>query len=158
MLQQLAKIVGPRYNQSVNTQEMIARVMRRVRPDGNCWIWTGATWGGKNHNAYGHIRYLGKQWTVHRFMYEATHGPISEGLEVDHICRRKLCVNPVHLEAVTGKENIRRAWENLSHCPNGHPYTPENLLHKCRICHSTQQKARRTRLRNQMSGLQPPST
>jgi hypothetical protein len=49
---------------------------------------------------------------AHRWIYIWWMGPIAEGLEVDHLCEHKLCVLPLHLEAVTPKENIRRYWAN----------------------------------------------
>jgi hypothetical protein len=48
---------------------------------------------------------------AHRFVYEWLVGPISEGLELDHLCSNTLCINPDHLEPVTGEENRRREWE-----------------------------------------------
>lgn len=45
---------------------------------------------------------------AHRVVYERTHGPIPDGLTVDHICRNKGCTTPSHLEAVTAAENTRR--------------------------------------------------
>lgn len=83
-----------------------------------CWIWAG----GINPNGYGFFNILdeGKRTTrpAHRFMYGVVHGEIPEGLEIDHLCRVRACVNVGHLEAVTHAENVRRA--NLVtalHCP-----------------------------------------
>jgi hypothetical protein len=70
-----------------------------VDPEG-CWIWRGyvinsgyGTWG----------RHL-----AHRRMYEERRGEIPAGLVIDHLCRKKLCVNPDHLEAVPQRINVRR--------------------------------------------------
>lgn len=59
----------------------------------DCWEWTG-----KAASGYG----------AHRRVYEWLRGPVPEGLELDHLCRNKLCVRPDHLEPVTRAENMRR--------------------------------------------------
>lgn len=109
---------------------------------GDCWIWTGETVKG----GYGRITVRGVRWLAHRLAYVTWHGPIPDGYEVDHLCRTPPCVNPDHLEAVTGIENIRRSTAPSAHalrtneCVNGHEYTPENTYRQtdgrryCRQC------------------------
>jgi len=61
---------------------------------------------------YGYARFNiapGQSVHAHRFAYEELVGPIPEGLDLDHLCRNKTCVNPAHLEPVTRAENVRRA-------------------------------------------------
>jgi hypothetical protein len=61
------------------------------------------------------------------------HGSLpSDGLVLDHLCRVRACVNPMHMEPVTARENTLRG-ESFSaihaaktHCVNGHPFTAEN--------------------------------
>lgn len=66
-----------------------------------CWIWTGL----RNEWGYGTA---GSRGLAHRVMYEQANGPIPEGLELDHLCRERACVNPLHLEAVTHTQNVLR--------------------------------------------------
>lgn len=110
---------------------------------GCCWEWTGA----KTSGGYGQF-YVDRRLVVsHRYSYERLVGPIPEGLQIDHLCRNRSCVNPGHLEPVTQQVNIRRgfsiATENRlkTHCPAGHPYSVENTyIHPrnngriCRAC------------------------
>lgn len=51
---------------------------------------------------------VGRVKYAHRAMYEQEVGPITEGLELDHLCRQTMCVNPSHLEPVTHAVNLRR--------------------------------------------------
>jgi hypothetical protein len=51
----------------------------------------------------------GRTVYVHRYLYLLAKGPIPSGLELDHLCGNKRCCNPDHLEAVTHRENMRRA-------------------------------------------------
>lgn len=69
-----------------------------------CWIWLRALTRG-----YGTIGRGGKQYYAHRYLYEQQHGPIEEGLHLDHLCRVTQCCNPEHLEPVTPAENCHRS-------------------------------------------------
>ena len=86
-----------------------------IRDDG-CWWWTGTT-GGSNAR-YGYFNPTTSQWgkkvPAHRWLYEAIGNFIPDGLELDHLCRNKLCVNPAHLEPVTHAENRKRS--RLTRC------------------------------------------
>ena len=60
-------------------------------------------------------------------VYALLVGEIPAGLELDHLCRVRECVNPQHLEAVTHHENMLRSREaTKTHCKHGHEFTPEN--------------------------------
>src|SRR3977135_3690762 len=91
---------------------------------GGCWPWLGSTTG----SGYGQIRY-GGHLLAHRIAYVLRKGDIPTGLQLDHLCRNRSCVNPAHLEPVTGRENPLRGGSPTAvnafktHCPQGHEYT-----------------------------------
>ena len=98
--------------------------------------------GGKNGD-YAVFCVNGKQTYAHRFSYEFYKGKIPDGFQIDHLCRKRDCVNPDHLEAVTQKENINRGLVNTSKnsfCKNGHEFTSKNTYttkegyRQCRVC------------------------
>jgi hypothetical protein len=63
---------------------------------------------------------------AHRVAYQYFVGEIPVGLEIDHVCRNRGCVNPEHLELVTRGENTKRANDARTHCQHGHAFTPDN--------------------------------
>jgi HNH endonuclease len=119
-----------------------------VIPSSGCWVWVGA----RNHLGYGSVELPPdggprRARAAHRVGYELVVGPIPEGLELDHLCRYHSCVNPLHLQPVTHKVNMRRGvWtapkfqRAKTHCPAGHPYSGDNLYinprgsRVCRTC------------------------
>ena len=128
----------------------------------SCWIWAG----GMTGNGYGN--YCNKP--AHRAVYEALVGEIPEGLQLDHLCRVRACVNPEHLEPVTASENMKRtvpyrslsgaalASHNMTHCKRGHEFNKENtryfhregrdnLQKDCRICRKMAYNNNNTRRR-----------
>lgn len=98
-----------------------------------CWIWTGQ----RNREGYGRFAHGSRTTRVHvvqahRYAYELVHGPITNDLHLDHLCRVTRCVNPDHLEPVTPQVNVLRgigpAAINAArtHCPQGHAYDGQN--------------------------------
>lgn len=79
-------------------------LVRPVPGEGGCWRWT---WS-KQTNGYGQWRLNGPLVLAHHIAYVLHKGPIPDGLQLDHKCEQRDCVNPDHLEAVTAQENIRR--------------------------------------------------
>ena len=124
-----------------------------------CWIWQACT----GTNGYGLFRVDGRMFKAHRFAYELFVGPIPDGLELDHLCRVRTCVNPEHLDPVTHAENVRRGESGKvngarqrakTHCPQGHPYAGENLYvnsdgkRRCRTCNRDRGRKRAQRARD----------
>lgn len=125
-------------------------------PMTGCWLWTGSlTVAG----GYGQFRSGGRPRRAHRLAYETLVGPIPDGLHLDHLCRTPCCVNPAHLEPVTGPENTRRGVAGMAqlartHCPRGHEYSERNTYleprrggkapgRHCRECHNARGRAER---------------
>lgn len=88
----------------------------------------------------------GKWRRAHVVEWEKKHGPVPAGLQLDHLCRNRACINTEHLESVTCKENLLRgrgfAGINARKvaCIRGHAFTEENTYHRqtgsrhCRTC------------------------
>jgi len=109
---------------------LLDRVLLRSRLDSQsgCWIFAGAIDSG----GYGMVRRLGVNYRAHAVTYRHLHGDPAP-LVIDHLCRRRACCNPDHLEAVPNGVNSRdRARHSsnglpiLTHCQRGHERTPEN--------------------------------
>lgn len=88
----------------------VDRFWARVLKTDTCWLWQGAT-AGRWNLRYGQTRWAGRVAMAHRVAYELLVGAIPDGLQIDHLCRNPLCVNPAHLEPVTNAENARRGHE-----------------------------------------------
>lgn len=135
-------------------QEPVERLMRHVSVSSDgCWLWTGALAGG----GYGKGWSNGRTVLAHRWAYQLLVGAVPEGLELDHLCRVRRCVNPEHLEPVTASVNVLRSTGPAvagrhnaikTHCPQGHPYDEANTYispsggRSCRTCSAARSAAR----------------
>ena len=127
--------------------------------DDGCWLWTAP-----GNDGYGRIK-LGRGKGVgyaHRVIYEALRGPIPDELQIDHLCRRRACVRPSHLELTSHRENTLRGLnfiaDNASKtaCLKGHLFDEANTYRHagrraCRTC--KRQNLRNFRKRRNTSGV-----
>lgn len=126
------------------TRPIMDRFMGKVEimPSG-CWEWRAHIKNG----GYGDFRYPGGRF-AHRASYELFVGPIPEGLQLDHLCRVRHCVNPDHLEPVTGAVNVQRA-KDWTKCEVYHPGQPSRFSMRgrgsdyCRECGRIREANRR---------------
>lgn len=76
-----------------------------------CWEWQQ----NRTNGGYGLMSIRNFPNLVHRVSYEEFVGQIPPGLQIDHLCRNRICCNPAHLEPVTPAENLRRARLAVTH-------------------------------------------
>lgn len=116
-----------------------------VDKDG-CWLWQGYL----SSNGYGPMRIPGtrRRELVHRLSYREYKGEIMSGMTIDHLCKKRNCANPDHLEMVTAQENNSRSSSPSAinklkvECKYGHPLSGTNLTFDkkgsrvCKTCKS----------------------
>ena len=145
------------------TRPVMDRFWEKVDKDpmipGSCWIWKAM----KNQKGYGRFCMTRSgvpfRAMAHRVAYESVLGLIPDGLQIDHLCRVRCCVNPSHMEPVTCKENVLRGFcpsamsARATHCPGGHEWGDSNTrwnirggYRQCRICDKEWKRARASRL------------
>lgn len=87
--------VGQRFTTAEKSFEM------RTKWEGDCLVWTAAT----VHGGYGVLWDNGVLIRAHRYAWEREHGPIPDGLVLDHTCYKPLCCNVGHLRLATRAQN-----------------------------------------------------
>lgn len=93
-------------------EKLLVRPFTEAGLESPCWEWIGRL----NRNGYGRIRHRGREPVAHRAVYEELVGPIKPKLVLDHRCRVRRCCNPLHLEPVTTRANVRRGEAVLFRC------------------------------------------
>lgn len=100
---------------------LLHRIYKRceIEPNGDlgspCWLWQGLTSGKPNRgrkagrgHSYPRMNMLGCTVAVHRITWQCVFGPIPPRRQLDHLCRNRLCVSPLHCEDVTHRTNQKR--------------------------------------------------
>lgn len=114
-----------------------------VIEENGCWSWVGAK-TPDGYGVWGSGR-MGHTNRAHRILYEQEKGPIPPSMTLDHLCRNRDCVNPIHLEIVTNKENVLRGVGHTAQnarktkCKRGHLFDENNTGidakgRYCRLC------------------------
>lgn len=85
-----------------------------VDPASGCHNWTGSL----NSKGYGRLMVDNVRRAAHRVAFQLAGGTIPDGLQIDHLCRNRRCVNPAHLEPVTNRENCLRVPPHLRGRPH----------------------------------------
>jgi hypothetical protein len=139
------------------------RFWAKVNKTETCWLWTGCT-TRPIPLGYGRIRIGHKFVVAHRYAWMQVNGPIPEGLELDHLCKVRHCVNPDHLEPVDHLTNVRRGerglvinemrdYEPMMECHEGHRMVGDNIYVRpdgyvqCRECNRRRARELRARRR-----------
>ena len=142
----------PDLEDRLSADDATARALRRHRiiaapPTALPWITTDCWLYDHPHptDGYGRVRWP-RSRRAHLAAYELFVGPVPPGLELDHLCRRRDCFRPGHLQPVTRSVNVTRQdhhQRRKTHCAQGHPYDAANTFFKkgypgrrlCRQCH-----------------------
>jgi hypothetical protein len=110
----------------------LEKLLDRTRQDGECLLWVGAI----DRAGYGRTKWKGHSGiTAHRAVWLASGRLIPPGLELDHTCHKRSCVNLEHLRCVTHAENMANRRQKPTICKHGHTkrLMPRGV-YQCMVC------------------------
>lgn len=136
-------------------ERMLERFWAKVDRDGEtgCWLWVA----NKTHDGYGRFSVGSKYVYAHRFAWTLENGQVQEGLQLDHLCRVRECVNPAHMEPVDCRTNVLRGVSPSAmraaqiECIHGHKFDDTNTYwrpdggRECRTCHRQREREYRAK-------------
>jgi HNH endonuclease len=138
------------YRKDAQIKRMLART--QVDEKTGCWLWQGpVSPEGYPRTALNLERGVYKHMNAHTALWWLVESPIPSPLQLDHLCRIKRCINPAHMEVVTGRVNTLRSNAitainaRKTHCKRGHPLSGDNLYlqgetRQCRTCKLDRQR------------------
>lgn len=77
------------------------RFWDKVEKCDGCWNWTAFI----GPDGYGRFMINQVPHLAHRVSFQRSFGEIPAGMEIDHICHNRICVNPTHLRIATHAQN-----------------------------------------------------
>ena len=140
-----------------NKPHTVESLLALTSPQGDCRVWQSTS---RTSQGYGVATFMGKQTTVHRVMYQLITGQsVPSGVDIDHTCNNRACINPAHLQAVSHADNMRLGRERRTHCKAGHEWNDDNTYlatvrrkqggtreqRYCRVCRAIAQQNFRDR-------------
>ena len=143
--------------------ELRARFYSRIKKTDTCWLWVGSL----SEKGYGIFYHNYKTTRAHRMSLELSGSTIPHGMQIDHLCRVRNCVNPSHLQIVDAKTNVRRGVgvtainAMKTACDSGHRLSAENTYidktsyktsRLCRACRAEAQKRYMKKRREKPNG------
>jgi len=119
-------------------EKLVHRFWSNVEKGPGCWEWHGHIVKG-----HGTISLLGKTIYAHRLSYELAGGEIPDGMQIDHMCHNRSCVNPDHLRVVTPKQNNEhRAGSNPNNTSGAHGVSWRKDVQKWQVTIKHENKTR----------------
>jgi hypothetical protein len=137
----------PRREAKMSWSGLPERIERKIMPEPNsgCWLWIGVAYTTGYGCTVKTVDRQRKYILVHKYVFELLRHKVPSHLQIDHLCRNRICCNPDHLEPVTPRENYLRGFgvgainARKTHCGKGHPLEGEHIYpgqrkRRCIVC------------------------